>query len=341
MTVVSRISEELPGWVPEAARLYLRHTGEGRSLRELAREEGVHPSTILRRVRRLEARRDDPLVDEALSRLTEAPAVQAVPEPRAAKPADLPAEEVARVLRRMVQPNTVMAVAPDLDKAAVLKGTLRVAVLDRSLAQAIALKGWIVQRKGGRVAVYEISAAGRAELARLSAAPTAGFAEAQAPFAAAGWAESDNPRRLRYGLPESPIAALARRREKDGSPFLAQDLVAAAERLREDFEIAQMGPRVTQNWEGFLSGAVRGFSDDSPAEAPRRARDRVAAALRDLGPGLGDVVLRTCCYLEGLEVAEKRLGWAARSGKIVLRIALIRLRRHYDETYGGAAPLIG
>ena len=68
---------------------------------------------------------------------------------------------------------------------------------------------------------------------------------------------------------------------------------------------------------------------------------RVAAALRDLGPGLGDVALRCCCFLEGLEVAEKRLGWAARSGKIVLRIALMRLRRHYDETYGSSGPLIG
>ena len=35
------------------------------------------------------------------------------------------------------------------------------------------------------------------------------------------------------------------------------------------------------------------------------------------------------------------MGWAARSGKIVLRIALIRLRRHYDDTYGRAGPLIG
>ena len=53
------------------------------------------------------------------------------------------------------------------------------------------------------------------------------------------------------------------------------------------------------------------------------------------------MVLRCCCYLEGLEVAEKRMGWSARSGKIVLRIALMRLRRHYEETGNTSARLIG
>ncbi len=53
------------------------------------------------------------------------------------------------------------------------------------------------------------------------------------------------------------------------------------------------------------------------------------------------MMLRCCCFLEGLEAAEKRLGWSARSGKIVLRIALLRLKRHYDERNGGRAPLIG
>ena len=82
-------------------------------------------------------------------------------------------------------------------------------------------------------------------------------------------------------------------------------------------------------------------SGPGPAEGPRCARERVATALRELGPGLGDMVLRCCCYLEGLEAAEKRLGWSARSGKVVLRIALDRLRRHYQEVYGNASPLIG
>jgi hypothetical protein len=67
----------------------------------------------------------------------------------------------------------------------------------------------------------------------------------------------------------------------------------------------------------------------------------VQAALAELGPGLGDVALRCCCYLEGLESAERRMGWSARSGKIVLRIALQRLKRHYDATLGPGGPLIG
>ena len=48
-----------------------------------------------------------------------------------------------------------------------------------------------------------------------------------------------------------------------------------------------------------------------------------------LGPGLSDVVFRVCCFLEGLETAEKRLGWSARSGEVVLKIALERLAAHY------------
>jgi hypothetical protein len=59
----------LPAWLPETVRLYLDHTEDGVSFRELARREGCHASTILRIVRRFETRRDDPLLDEALSAL--------------------------------------------------------------------------------------------------------------------------------------------------------------------------------------------------------------------------------------------------------------------------------
>ncbi|MDZ4134637.1 MAG: DUF6456 domain-containing protein, partial [Paracoccaceae bacterium] len=268
--------------------------------------------------------------------------------------------EALRILRRLAEADTVLAIAPDMEKAAVLRSysdgrSVRTAVLDRAVAHAFVLKDWISCRKPGRIATYQITPAGRAAFKRLVETQdqrrgATGMAEAASPFAAQHrvWdtrtvTEDEGPRRVRYNLAESPVAVLARRRDKDGKPFLDPELVDAAERLREDFELAQMGPRVAQNWDRFLTGGDRGgySADAGPAEGPRGARDRVSGALRDLGPGLGDMVLRCCCFLEGLEVAEQRMGWSARSGKIVLRIALQRLRRHYDETYGKSSPLIG
>ncbi|MFN4191713.1 MAG: DUF6456 domain-containing protein [Tabrizicola sp.] len=367
----------LPDWLPAAVRHYLDHTEDGTSLRELARREGLHASTILRQVRRFENRREDPLMDEALtaisrlvSRQSDASAEKDDPpmsvHMRSDRSGPLPEvfdeqalqREGMRVLRRLAEPNAVMAIAPDLDKAVVLRElpdgrSLRTAVLERSVAHVFALKDWVICRKPGRVSTYEITSAGRAALKRMvdeEDRRRQGMAEAATPFGDQHrvWGEREvmddaGPRRVRYNLAESPVALLGRRRDRDGKPFLEPELVAAAERLREDFELAQMGPRVAQNWDRFLTGGDRGaFQPDSGlAEGPSSARGRVAAALRDLGPGLGDVALRCCCFLEGLEVAEKRMGWAARSGKIVLRIALMRLRRHYEETYGKSGPLIG
>jgi len=108
----------------------------------------------------------------------------------------------------------------------------------------------------------------------------------------------------------------------------------AGERLREDFELAQIGPRVGQNWDNFLTSSSRGTMQpsDGPGFGPSAARDRVSNALGALGPGLADVAFRCCCFLEGLEAAEKRLGWSARSGKVVLSIALQRLADHYASS---------
>ena len=273
--------------------------------------------------------------------------------------------EGRRILRRLAEPGAVLAIATDMEKAVVMREfpdgrSARTGVVERAVAQAFTLKDWIYCRKTGRVSTYEITQAGRSALKRMiddedrrrHDTMTEGQGMAEAPGRFAGqhriWGErqvmdDDGPRRLRYNLAESPVSVLGRRRDKDGKPFLETGLIEAAERLREDFELAQMGPRVAQNWERFLTGGDRGGfrPDNGIAEGPGRARERVAGALRDLGPGLDDVALRVCCFLEGIETAERRMGWAARSGKIVLRIALMRLRRHYDETYGKSGPLIG
>jgi hypothetical protein len=64
----------IPGWLPEVAVTYLAHTAAGHPIRALARARGCHASTVLRQVRRVEAWRDDPLIDEALERRARPPA---------------------------------------------------------------------------------------------------------------------------------------------------------------------------------------------------------------------------------------------------------------------------
>ncbi len=367
----------MPAWVPAGALHYVAHTECGQPIRALARAAGCHASTVLRQIRHIEGRRDDPLVDAALRKLGLAHAPQT---PQTSTRSDkegapmgkptpdiLPDEstlthEALRILSRLCETGAVLAVATEMDKAVVVRdmasgGSTRTAVVASNVAQAMALKNWIAAGNSGRIIRYRITAAGRAALADMLTQQNGpdpdgrGFAEAQAGFAAApkNWADDDKANvdemstsRAKYTLAESPLAGLARRRDANGKPFLRDDLVHAGERLREDFELAQMGTRVTQNWDNFLTPRSGGAHKSGQiCDAPSAARARVADALADLGPGLSDVVLRCCCYLEGLETTEKRLGWSARSGKIVLRIALMRLKRHYDETIGPGGPMIG
>ena len=235
-----------------------------------------------------------------------------------------------------------------MDKAVVVRESAsgqpsRTAVVDREVAEALALKGWIACDEPG--ASRGIISPARGGGARADAGR--GRERGQRPAQAAR--HSARRGRGRHGA-AAPGALWSGRKSADRAgpaprpgwqPFLSDDLVRAGERLREDFELAQMGARVTQNWDRFLSHVDDGGTASGPrgynAEA---ARARVIGALRDLGPGLGDVALRCCCRLEGLERAEKKMGWSARSGKIVLRIALQRLKRHY-ESLGEAGGLIG
>lgn len=357
---------------PLPVRAYLAHTEGGMAIRAIARLSGGPPSTILRHVRSIEARRDDRLVDAALSAISaslpsnvsDADALEGWEDMICKKKLgtesfdEKVAREARRILRRLCEKDAFLAIAEDMERAVVLRETVagkhtRTAVVDREVAQHFALQDWITGRRSGRVARYEITEAGRATLKRLleeerqARNPKLAAVETTSPFGAQHQiidervvAGDDGARqRVRYNLAESPLTVLGRKRDKTGQPYLTPDLIDAGERLREDFELAQMGPRVTQNWASFLTPQDRGSAGPArgPAAGPQAARDRVSAALEDLGPGLGDVVFRVCCFLEGLETAERRLGWSARSGKVVLRIALQRLSAHYNAAGPRAA----
>lgn len=245
------------------------------------------------------------------------------------------AQQTLRILRRLCESGSVLAVAEGMETAVVVRetadgSTAKTASVDAEFVSVLALNDWIECRRPGRISRYSITHAGRTYLAQLAYE----LDQETAPEDQTG-SEIKPKRRTRYSIPESPVAALARRKSRDGSPFLSSDLVGAAERLREDFELSQMGPRVAQDWNAFLTaGSETGSYGTLPEQesGPPAARARVAEALRHLGPGLGDVALRCCCYLEGLESAETRMGWSARSGKIVLRIALQRLNQFYQNS---------
>ena len=225
----------LPDWVPEGAKHYIAHTEQGAPIRALARAAGCHASTVLRQIRKVEMRRDDPLVDAALRKLSAGDAVctrmhlkrketlpmmhaavAAVPDQQTLK------REAPRVLRRLCETGAVLAVAAEMEKAVVVRdtpegGSARTAVVDSHLAQAMALKDWIAPLNTGRVVRYQITNAGRAALGEMAEALHKGRdALAKSADVTEEWHESadalaETPRRqrMRYALSESPTAALA------------------------------------------------------------------------------------------------------------------------------------
>ena len=134
---------------------------------------------------------------------------------------------------------------------------------------------------------------------------------------------------FKANLGESPLAWLARRRDKLGRPWLEPVEAAAGERLREEFHRAGSLGRLTMNWDGGprVDGG-RGLGLE-PAERGRAAKDRIAAALAAAGPGLREILEQVCLAGTALEAAERALGLPRRAGKTVLKLALQRLVAHY------------
>lgn len=102
----------------------------------------------------------------------------------------------------------------------------------------------------------------------------------------------------------------------------------AGERLRADWERAQLSPSITMRWDPVR---VRGGGDTGlgPTERQIAAKARFDGAITAAGSGLEDILWRVVCAGEALTDAEKGLGWPMRSGKLVLKIALDRVADFY------------
>lgn len=129
-------------------------------------------------------------------------------------------------------------------------------------------------------------------------------------------------RTVTVNLGESALAWLAARGLVDARQC------EAGERLRGDYERAAIAPRTTMCWNVQRVDGGGGDGAD-PATAQLAAKRRFDAALAAAGRGLGDILWRVVCADERLPVAERALGWPARSGRLVLGLALDRLADHY------------
>lgn len=132
-------------------------------------------------------------------------------------------------------------------------------------------------------------------------------------------------RSVTVNVAESPLTWLRARGHLDGRQL------EAGERLRADYETAQLGPRVTMRWDASpRAGGRRGPPEAlDPTLAQIAAKRRFDAAVAAAGSGLSDVLWRVVCAGEGLAAAEKALGWPSRAGKLVLTFALDRVADHY------------
>lgn len=137
---------------------------------------------------------------------------------------------------------------------------------------------------------------------------------------------------VRVNAAESPLAQLARLKDRSGHAWFGTDAVLAGERLARDFQFAALQPKITQTYDPRLGargrpgpGGAAELKDNVLA-----ARRRVASAVDAMGPDLSGVALDVCCFEKGLETVERERQWPARSAKLMLKTALMQLHRHYN-----------
>lgn len=130
---------------------------------------------------------------------------------------------------------------------------------------------------------------------------------------------------VRIHIGESPLLWLHAR------GHLNERLYLAGERLRQDWERAGLGARVTMAWDAAppSRGQRSAAAAPAPGHAQLSAKAHFHAALDRAGPGLKDILWRVVCAGEGLIAAEKALGWPSRAAKLVLTFALERVADYY------------
>ena len=209
---------------------------------------------------------------------------------------------------------------------------------DAGLVATLIGRGLVVAADDGG---FRISSAGAAAVRRRLAGGEDGYA---GQHQERGPIMLDDPafgrRRVTVNHDESPLAWLRRRKDASGRPLIDASQFNAGERLRADYERAQLMPRVTANWMAAVAGKRRSGENGIAelTESALAARRRVDAALAALEPEMANLAVDFCCFLKGLEQIERERRWPARSAKVVLKLTLAALARHYGLSARARGP---
>lgn len=178
---------------------------------------------------------------------------------------------------------------------------------------------------------YGLTDAGQAHLRRRgSDDPETAFAAQQRDAVTAEMRDEFGTARVLVNAGESPLAWLRRRRDREGEPLIDAAAFEAGERLRRDLTLGGMLPSVTARWDGAIGGGGAGAWDPAGAtDTAIAARQRVRRALDEVGGDFAGLLVDLCGFLKGLELIERERSWPPRSGKVVVRLALRGLARHY------------
>ena len=135
----------------------------------------------------------------------------------------------------------------------------------------------------------------------------------------------------------SAITRLHKLKDSNGQPYLDKAACKAAIKLEYDFIQAGLVSGLTSNWERMdaiksrsrRSGNRQAVLSDAPPRCARQISRRPSQALPSEYSGL---LVDICCFHQSLSDVETANQWPRRSAKLVLKLGLLQLARHYGLT---------
>jgi hypothetical protein len=202
--------------------------------------------------------------------------------------------------------------------------------VEARLADAVRAKGWLRAEPGDSSKLF-VSEAGRGWLMRCRTSVDP-FADQHRLLRKRTIVDAQGSERMvTVNAAESPLTWMHQR------GLIGPVQCQAGEKLRRDYTMAQLSPRLGVDWSAPITLGRRAAKPAAAlSDIVLAAKQRFAKAMTAVGPGLSDILFDVCCDLNGLEQSERCYGWPRASAKVVLKIALDRLAAHYGMRFAAA-----